>query len=67
MEERVKIENIKVFHPEDQFFDIMLSLISIVLRETTLTISDLISEPISMESQTVRVVSLCPMEISKIT
>ena len=44
----------------------IISVISVVLRETTLTISDLTSEPVSKESEIVRVVSLRTAEISEI-
>ena len=44
----------------------IISVISVVLRETTLTISDLTSEPVSKESEIVRVVSLSTAEISEI-
>ena len=45
----------------------VISFISVVLRETTLTISASTGDPISMESETVRMVSLSVMEISEIT
>ena len=55
--------------PEDRFFfwNCVISVISIVLRKRTLTISNLTGEPVSMESETVRVVSLTTMEKAEIT
>ena len=44
----------------------VISVISVVLRKTTLTISVSIGEPVLMESEKVRVVSLSKKEISKI-
>ena len=59
---------------EDRFFfsfmlNRVISVISVVdlLRKITLTISDLNSDPVSMESEIVRVVSLSTTEISEIT
>ena len=45
----------------------VILVISIVLRETTLTISVSMGEVVSLESKTVRVVSLSKTDISKIT
>ena len=45
----------------------MLSVISVVPRETTLTILDLTDETVSMESEKVREASLGTTETSKIT
>ena len=55
--------------PEDRYFfiDRLTSIISVVQREITLTISDSAGETASMESEIVRVVSLCTTEISEIT
>ena len=44
-----------------------ISVISVVERETTLTVSITTGEPVSIESEVVRVVSLSTTEISKIT
>ena len=49
------------------FLNRVVPVISIVLREATLTMSVSTSEPVSMESEIVRVVSLYTMEISEIT
>ena len=56
--------------PEDRSFllhHVISVSISIELRETTLTISVLTGEPVSMESEIVRVVSLITTEISETT
>ena len=45
----------------------IISVISVVLRETALTISDSTGELFSMKSDTVRVVSLSTTEISEKT
>ena len=45
----------------------MIPVISFVLGETTLTISDSIDGPVSMESEIVRVISRSTTEISEIT
>ena len=52
--------NLKVSYPEDWgfFSNRGISVISVVLRETTLTILDSTGEPVSMESEIVKVVSL---------
>ena len=49
------------------FFNRVISLTSVVQRETTLTVSVSTGEPVTMESEIVRVVSLCTKEMSKIT
>ena len=54
-------------YPGDRLFKSCISVISVILRETTLTISDWTGEPVSMESEIVRVVSLSTTEISEIT
>ena len=46
------------------FFNRVISVISVVVRKTTLTISDSTGEPVSMESEIARVVSLCTTGIS---
>ena len=48
-------------------FNCVTSVISVVLRETTLTISDLTGEPVTVEPGIERVVSLIATEISEIT
>ena len=48
------------------FLNRVISVISVVLRETTLTISDSTDEPVSIESERVRVVSLYTTEMSEI-
>ena len=64
----VIVRSVKVSHHEDQdFFYRVLSVISVVLREMTLTTSVLTCEPVSMESEIVRVVFLRTMKISEIT
>ena len=49
--------------PEVDFLNRVISVISVVLRETTLTRSDSTGKPVSMEYEIVKVVS----EISEIT
>ena len=49
------------------FFNSFIPVISVELGETTLTILFATCEPISMESETVRLVSLSAREISEIT
>ena len=49
------------------FLNRVIAAISVALRETTLTISDSNDKTISLESETVKVVSLSTMEISEIT
>ena len=49
------------------FFNLVISVISVVLRETTLSISVSTSEPVSMKSEIERVVSLSITEMSEIT
>ena len=49
------------------FFNRVISVISVVLRETTLTFLDAIGDTVSTESEIVRVVSLSTTEISEIT
>ena len=53
--------------PEDRIFNRFISDISIVLRETTLTISGSIETVSPVESERVRVVSLSSTEITEIT
>ena len=55
--------------PEDRVFFLnrVISVISIVLRETTLTTSDSSGELVLIESEIMRVVYLCTTEISEIT
>ena len=43
---------------QNRIFNRVISVISVVLREITLTISDSTGEPVSIESEIVRVVSL---------
>ena len=45
----------------------VFSVISVELRETTLTISDSAGEPVSIESEIMKVVSFSTTEISAIT
>ena len=49
------------------FFNCITLVISVVLRETTLTISVLTGGPVSIKYEIVRVVSLSTMEISNIS
>ena len=64
---------VKVFRPEDRFFFFFfffnrnISVVSVVLRGKTLTISVSIDEPVSMESEIMSVVSLRTTEIPEIT
>ena len=54
--------------PEDRFFlSRVISVISVVLSETTLTMSVSAGEPVSMETEIVRVVPLSTTEISEMT
>ena len=55
---------IKVSNPVDRFLN---RVISVVLRETTFTISVSTGEPVPVESEIVTVVSLSTTEISEIT
>ena len=42
----------KVYYPKDRFFsNRVISVISVVLRESNLTISDSTGEPVSLESE----------------
>ena len=52
--------------PEDQFLDHFIFVISVVLREPTVTISDWTVEPVAMKSEILRVVSHVTTEISEI-
>ena len=56
----------KVF-PQDRFLNGVIWIISVVLRGNDLIILDSIGEPVSMESELVRVISLGTTEISEIT
>ena len=69
MKRKVILQGVlKVSDPEDRFFLIRaISEISVVLSKTTLIISDSTGEPVSMESEIVRVDSLSATEISEIT
>ena len=57
----------KVFHPEDRIFNRAISDISVVLRESTLAISDSIETCSPFESEIVSVVTLSTTEITEIT
>ena len=66
------LKGLRYSHPEDRGFffcspDRAIPGISVITRETTLTISDLIGETVSMESEIVRVVPLIRTEISEST
>ena len=52
-------------YPYYQIFSQFFSAIPIVLRETTLAISDSIETGSQVESQIVKVVSLCTKEIAR--
>ena len=56
-------------YPEDRIFDHVISDISVLLRETTLSlsISDSLGTVSQVESEKVRVVSLSTTEITEIT
>ena len=54
-------------HLGDQIFNCVISDISVVQRETTLTISDSIVKGLPVESKILRVVSLSTIEIKEIT
>ena len=53
--------------PEGRFLNCVIAVISVILRETTLTISVSTGEPVSMKSDILRVVSFTAMEILEIT
>ena len=55
-------------HPEEWIFNCVISAISVVLRETTITTSDSIWTGLPVKSETVRVVlfSTCTTEITMI-
>ena len=57
----------KVSYPEDRISNRVISDISVVLRKTTLNISDSIETSSPVESEIVRVISLGTTEISEIT
>ena len=57
---------LRYHNPEDRFLNPDISVISVVIWETTLTISDFTGEPVSLESGIVRVDSLSTTEISEI-
>ena len=59
------LEEIKVFNPEDWIFNHVILDIYVVLRETTLTISDSNEIGSPVESEIMRVVFLCSTEIPK--
>ena len=62
------LKGVKVCLPEDRVcLNCVISVISIVLRETLLTISVSTGEPLSIEFGIVTVVSLNTTEISEIT
>ena len=54
-------------YPEDRIFNRVISDISVVQRETTLTTSDSIEASSPVKSEIVRVVSFNTMEITEIT
>ena len=62
-------DEFKVYDTEDSFFFLnrLISVISVVLRENTLTISDSTGETVSMESEIMTVLSLSTTEIPEIT
>ena len=53
--------------PEDRIFNRNISDIFVVLRETTLTVSDSIETGSPVETEKVRVISLSTTEITEIT
>ena len=57
------VNSLRYPDPEVDFLNRVISVISVVLRETTLTSSDSTGKPVSMEYEIVKVVS----EISEIT
>ena len=57
----------KVSIPEDRIFNRVISNISVVLRETTLTITDSIGTGSPVESEIVRVVFPSTTEMAEIT
>ena len=54
-------------NPDDRIFNRVISVISVVQRETTLTITDSIETGSPLVSEIVRVVSLSTTEITEIT
>ena len=64
---RVNVYLVRYSDREDRIFNRVISDISVVLRETTLTISDFMVTDSPVESEIVRVVSLSTTEITEIT
>ena len=62
-----KKEYLRYQIPKDWIFNRVISNISVELRETTLIISDSIETCSPVESEIVRVVSLCRTEMTEIT
>ena len=58
---------LRYLDPEDPFFNRVFSYISVVLRETTLAVSDSIETDLPVDTKTVRVVFLSKTEIAEIT
>ena len=58
---------IKVSYPSDRILYSTISDISVVVRETTFTISDSIEIASPVEYEIARVISLCTTEITEIT
>ena len=58
---------VQLYKHEDRIFNRVISDISVVLRETTLTFSDSIEAGLPVEYEIARVVSLSSTEITDIT
>ena len=61
------MNTLRVSHPKIGFLNRVIPVISVVLRETTLTISVSTVEPVSVESELIRGVSHSITEISELT
>ena len=54
---KAETQCLKVFNQKIGLFNRVISVISVILRETTLTVSDSTGEPVSLESEMVRLFS----------
>ena len=55
--------DLRYLYPDDRFLNHVISVISVVVRETTLTVLESNTETVSMGSETMRVVPLSITEI----
>ena len=63
----LNVFDIRYSDPENQIFNRVISAISVVVKDTTLTISDSSETGLPVESKILRVVSLITREITEIT